>query len=142
VSSISASLSQALRTEFPEPHCAYCHSPERLLGIPLEADHIVPEAAGGQTEFGNLCLCCRSCNGYKGKRIHAQDPQTRRKVCLFHPRRQRWSAHFAWSDDGTRIIGLTATGRATIEALRMNNDLITNLRQLWVMLRLHPTASE
>jgi len=37
-----------------------------------------------------------------------------------------------------RILGLTATGRATVEALQMNNDLIVNLRSLWVILGLHP----
>jgi hypothetical protein len=129
-----------LREEFPEPRCAYCQSPERLLGIPLEVDHITPEAAGGQTELDNLCLCCRSCNGYKWNRTQARDPQTNRRVRLFHPRQQRWAAHFAWSETGTRIIRLTATGRATVEALHMNNNLITSLRQLWIMLRLHPPA--
>ena len=33
---------------------------------------------------------------------------------LFDPRRQRWSEHFAWSDDGTRVIGRTPCGRATV----------------------------
>jgi len=94
VSSLPASLRQALRAESPEPRCAYCHSPERLIDIPLEADHIIPEAAGGKTELGNLCLCCRSCNGYKGKRTHTRDPQTGWMVRLFYPRRQRWSAPF------------------------------------------------
>ncbi len=37
-----------------------------------------------------------------------------------------------------QIIGLTTIGRATVEALKMNNDLITNLRSLWVILKLHP----
>lgn len=89
MSPIPVSLRQALRTEFPEPRCAYCHSPKRLLGIPLETDHIIPEAAGGKTELANLCLCCRSCNGYKGQRTHAPDPHTGRHVRLFHPRQQR-----------------------------------------------------
>ncbi len=36
-----------------------------------------------------------------------------------------------------QLIGLTARGRATVEALRMNNGLITNLRSLWATLNLH-----
>lgn len=48
--------------------------------------------------------------------------------------------HFQWSADGARILGLTATGRATIEALQMNNDLIVSLRSLWVLLGLHPAG--
>jgi hypothetical protein len=63
--------------------------------------------------------------------------ETGRTVKLFHPRRQKWPEHFQWSADGARILGLTATGRATIEALQMNNDLIVNLRLLWVVLGLH-----
>jgi HNH endonuclease len=105
--------------------------------MPLEADHIIPEAAGGKTEPANLCLCCRTCNGYKWRHIHARDPLTRRHVRLFHPRQQRWTTHFTWSEDGARLMGLTATGRATIEALQMNNDLIMELRRLWVVLHLH-----
>jgi len=138
VSSIPVSLHRALRAEFPEPRCAYCHSPERLLGMPLEVDHIIPEALGGQTEFANICLCCRTCNSYKWQHTHSRDPHTGRRVRLFHPRQQRWRAHFAWSADGLHLIGRTATGRTTIEALRMNNALIVHLRQLWGILRLHP----
>jgi len=50
------SLRRALRAEFPEPRCAYCHSPEQLLGMPLEVDHIIPEAASGKTELANVCV--------------------------------------------------------------------------------------
>jgi HNH endonuclease len=138
VSPIPLSLRRALRAEFPEPRCAYCHSPEQLLGMPLEVDHIIPEAASGKTELANVCLCCRTCNSYKGQRIYARDPQTGRQVRIFHPRRQQWTRHFAWSADGVRLLGLTASGRATIEALQMNNHLISHLRQLWIALRLHP----
>ena len=138
MSPIPLSLCRALRAEFPELRCAYCHSPEKLLGMPLEVDHIIPEEAGGKTELANLCLCCRACNGYKWRHTHACDPQTGRRVRIFHPRRQQWIGHFAWSADGVHIIGLTATGRATIEALQMNHDLIAHLRQLWILLRMHP----
>ena len=41
MSRIPTSLRSALYAEKPEPRCAYCQSPERLLGIPLEADHII-----------------------------------------------------------------------------------------------------
>jgi hypothetical protein len=142
MSRILTSLRRALYAEKPEPHCAYCQSPERLLGIPLEADHIIPEAAGGETSLENLCLCCRSCNGYKGMKMDATDPQTGRCIRLYHPRRQNWSTHFAWSQDGTRIVGLTPTGRATVEALNMNHHLIVNLRHLWRLLRQHPPPGD
>jgi hypothetical protein len=139
LSPIPKSLRRRLRAEFAEPLCAYCHSPERLLGIPLEVDHIIPASVSGKAEFDNLCLSCRSCNGYKWKSTHARDPQSGRRTRLFHPRRQNWIENFAWSGDGKLIIGLSAVGRATVEALNLNNDLVVELRELWVVLRLHPS---
>ena len=138
MSSIPPLLRRRLRAESITLRCAYCHSPESLLGMPLEADHIIALAQGGRTILANLCLACRTCNGHKWLKPKARDPLTRRTVKLFHPRRQNWEEHFEWSDDSTRLNGLTATGRATIEALQMNNDLIVNLRGLWVTLGLHP----
>ena len=138
VRSISFALRRALREEHSDPRCAYCHSLERLLGLPLEIDHIIPTTVGGRTELTNLCLCCRSCNAYKWQQTHARDPHTGRRVRLFHPRRQQWERHFVWDQNGTRILGTTATGRATIAALRMNNELIVPLRELWTLLHLHP----
>jgi 5-methylcytosine-specific restriction endonuclease McrA len=88
VSPVPLSLRRALRAEFPEPCCAYCHSPEQLLDMPLEVDHIIPEAANGKTELANVCLCRCPCNSYKGRRIYARYPQTGRQVRIFHPRRQ------------------------------------------------------
>lgn len=138
MSSIPSLLRRRLRAEPVDLRCAYCRSPERLLGMQLEADHIVATARGGKTVIANLCLACRTCNGHKWQITKARDPLTQRLVNLFHPRRQKWPEHFQWSADGTRLLGLTATGRATVEALHMNNDLIVNLRSLWVTLGLHP----
>ncbi len=112
MSPVPLSLRRALRAEFPEPRCAYCHSPEKLLGMPLEVDHIIAEAEGGKTELANVCLCCRTCNSHKWRRIRARDPLTGWQVRIFHPRRHQWARHFAWSADGVRLIGLTVSGRA------------------------------
>jgi hypothetical protein len=57
---------------------------------------------------------------------------------LFHPRKQSWQQHFAWSGDGIRVLGLTAVGRATVEALRMNRPMIMQLRRYWAAMNLHP----
>jgi hypothetical protein len=141
MSAIPTLLERALRKESATPCCAYCHSPEYLLGITLEVDHIMPQSLGGLTELANLCLACRSCNGYKSDKTRGRDPNTGRNVKLFHPRRQSWAHHFCWSNSGTQIIGLTATGRATIAALQMNHELIANLRGLWAVLQLHPQES-
>ena len=66
------------------------------------------------------------------------DPVTGEEVSLFHPRLQHWPDPFYWSDDGTNIIGLTPTGRATVLALRLNNDFIVSARRNWVMAGWHP----
>jgi hypothetical protein len=95
-------------------------------------DHIIPEAAGGRTSEENLWLACHSCNEFKGAQTHARDPQTGRYVRLFNPRRQRWHEHFTWSEDGTRVVGLTACGRATVTALQLNHEEIVRARRLWV----------
>ncbi len=67
-----------------------------------------------------------------------EDPLTGETVRLFHPRQQRWTDHFTWDVTGTRIIGLTAAGRVTVIALRMNNEVIIDARQNWVSVGWHP----
>jgi hypothetical protein len=60
------------------------------------------------------------------------DAQTNERVALFNPRTQVWIEHFAFLPDGITIIGLTPTGRATVIALRLNNEFILVGRQFWV----------
>jgi hypothetical protein len=69
---------------------------------------------------------------YKSDKTHGRDPQTNQRVRLFNPRTQSWSQHFRWSEDGTEIIGRTVCGRATVEALNLNNPLAVNVRHNWV----------
>jgi hypothetical protein len=45
---------------------------------------------------------------------------------------------FRWSADGTVIIGLTTCGRATVEALKLNNELAKQARALWRDAGIHP----
>jgi len=104
--------------------CEYCKTSEWLSGLPGEIDHIVPRALDGPTEADNLCLVCSRCNGRKQAKAHAVDPESETNVCLFHPRRQRGVDHFAWSQEGTIVLGLTACGRATVAALNLNDPLI------------------
>lgn len=44
-------------------HCAYCGSAISLQD--MQADHIVPKAAGGKDSIENLNPSCRICNHYK-----------------------------------------------------------------------------
>jgi len=50
------------------------------------------------------------------------DPATKKAAQLFHPRRQRWSRHFRWSEDCSHLEGLNRIGRVTIERLALNNE--------------------
>ena len=118
--------------------CAYCLTREHIIGIPMEIDHIMPKSLGGPTEEDNLCLACSLCNNHKNNRISAIDPQSGNMVLLFNPRDQDWNEHFAWMEDGTQIIGLTATGRATVEALALNRSSRVEARQWWVEVGWHP----
>ncbi len=70
-------------------------------------------------------------NEFKGTQTNVTDPQTSAIVVLFNPRRERWDEHFRWNEDGTEIVGLPPTGRATIAALQLNNPVIIVTRRLW-----------
>lgn len=137
MSPIPVSLRQQIRAMYRN-RCAYCQSPEALMGVTFEVDHIVPEAAGGATVLDNLCLSCPMCNRHKGARTSAVDPQTSDVVALFHPVQQLWKDHFAWAEKSTRVVGETSTGRATAEALRLNRPLMVELRRYWVETHRHP----
>lgn len=111
---------------------------EVISGIPLTVEHITPKAKGGQDDDENLWLSCRLCNEKKSMLTEAADPLTGSIVPLFNPRQQIWSEHFAWRKEGTQIIGLTITGRATVEALSLNSELRVPSRAIWVKAGYHP----
>ena len=112
---IPGSLRQRV-TDYFLHRCAYCQTAERVIGAPLEMDHIVPESQGGLTTEENLGLACSPCNNHKADHTTALDLVTGEIVPLFNPRQQRWLDHFAWTKDSELMVGLTATGRATVVA--------------------------
>jgi hypothetical protein len=111
---------------------------QALCPEPFEVDHIIPRSARGATVLSNLCLVCPVCNNAKQDRVTAIDPLTGKQVQLFHPRLQHWARHFDWSEDGGLVIGKTAVGRATVNALEMNHPRVVEIRRLWRGLGLHP----
>ena len=121
--------------------CEYCQTSQAMTLATFHLDHIIPRSAGGATEFENLCLSCPFCNESKGERRRARDPESGRQARLFNPRRDAWRQHFEWSEDGTQIMGLTARGRATVVALRMNNQIAQTARRFWVASGIHPPQS-
>ena len=49
--------------------CEYCHAPEAVFNLPLEVEHIVPAARGGEDIAANWTLACRACNLYKATHV-------------------------------------------------------------------------
>jgi hypothetical protein len=84
----------------------------------FHVDHIIPKQHGGSDDPSNLALACFHCNLRKGPNLTGIDPDTGVLVPLFHPRRERWEAHFALRE--TLIVGLTPMGRTTVRVLQMN----------------------
>jgi hypothetical protein len=62
------------------------------------------------------------------------------KASLFHPGLDRWTEHFRVEAATGLIVGLTASGRATVARLQMNKSAQLTARQQWMRLRLFPPA--
>ncbi|MEH2400474.1 HNH endonuclease signature motif containing protein [Nostoc sp.] len=127
--------------------CEYCHSPERSSSDRFTIDHLVPQSLGGSDEDDNLALACRRCNERHYNFTTGIDPQTQQEVALFNPRQQPWVDHFIWTGDGLKIIGKSATGRATCHRLDINDEFhnqgfIQASRQLWIQGGWHPPVDD
>jgi len=134
---VAVDLQREIRAQF-ENRCGYCRTAEELTVVTFEFEHIVPQSSNGETVRENLCLACPTCNRFKADRTTARDPVSARDVPLFHPQRDIWAEHFAWAPGATEIAGLTATGRATVAALRMNRPQVVRVRRMWVLMGEHP----
>jgi HNH endonuclease len=117
--------------------CEYCQTCRDTIGQTMHVEHIDPN--GGDNPE-NLCLACPTCNLSKSRATSALDPLTGMPVPLFHPRRQHWQEHFRWIENARRVQGLTPTGRATVERLRMNQERLVVARALWVKAHCHPPS--
>lgn len=122
--------------------CEYCRSQMRYATEAFSIEHIQPLSREGSDDIDNLALSCQGCNGYKYNKMRGVDPVTGESHPLFHPRRQRWPEHFIWGQDCTLIVGLTPTGRATIDALRLNREPLVNLRRLLFWAGEHPPPED
>ncbi|MGF1523399.1 MAG: HNH endonuclease [Leptolyngbyaceae cyanobacterium] len=123
--------------------CEYCHSSEEASASRFTIDHLIPKSLGGTDSEANLALACHRCNGRRYNFTDGVDPETQNVVALFNPRRHEWTAHFTWSADGQRVLGLTPMGRATIQRLDMNDDRhddgsIQRARRFWIRGGWHP----
>ena len=136
-SRVTAQLKKAV-AERARGCCEYCRSQARFAIQPFSIEHIIPKSLGGESTIDNLALACQGCNNHKYNKTGERDPVAGNIVALYHPRQQRWNEHFAWNDDFTIIIGLTPTGRATVEALQLNREGVVNLRRVLYAMGEHP----
>ena len=134
---ISVILQQKV-IEISNDYCEYCICPADYSIDFFQYDHIHPVCLGGLTIFINLARSCGGCNTNKANKTHFYDPLTNLLCPLYNPRLDSWFHHFQWSEDKLRLIGKTATGRATIELLRLNRKGVINQRSLLKHVGLHP----
>ena len=120
--------------------CEYCRSRADFATGSFSVEHIVPVSLGGAAALHNLALACPDCNGHKYNKTGAPDPVGGVVVSLYNPRQQTWNDHFGWSEDFALIVGLTPTGRATVDALQMNRAGVVNMRRVLFAIGLHPPA--
>jgi hypothetical protein len=110
--------------------CEYC----QMVGWPLSVDHVIPRSTRAGRSAGasdvnanvddtdNLAAACMLCNRAKWDTRTAVDPLSGESVPIYDPRRQRWSEHFTWIGSYSVILGLIATGRATVDELGLNRE--------------------
>lgn len=118
--------------------CEYCRTPAAYSPEIFEFDHTQPGQSDQAPSPAFLAWSCPACNRYKGARTTAADPETTEDAPLFNPREHQWPEQFAWSQDLLYIEGLTSTGRATVDALRMNRPAIVKFRLALKSIHQHP----
>lgn len=118
--------------------CEYCRCPQDFSPPRFTLEHIIPKSKDGTDDLDNLALACSACNNSKYDKTESIDPSTKHTASLYHPRNDVWDEHFMWNRDFTEIIGLTKTGRATVEALKLNRERIINIRKSLYLLGKHP----
>ncbi|NEP60722.1 MAG: HNH endonuclease [Symploca sp. SIO2G7] len=132
---IPASL-RRLVIQRSDNRCEYCKISQTGQVATFHIDHIVPVVAGGKTSAENLALACVSCSLRKGARQILEDSETGEFVSIFNPRQQEWKEHFTWND--VQVFGLTAIGRATLQALDLNRPTMLAIRAEEKLLGRHP----
>jgi hypothetical protein len=140
-SHIAAEQRQAV-TERARGCCEYCRSQARFSTQPFSVEHIIPRSREGKDTLDNLALACQGYNNHKYTRVEGVDPITGKAVPLYHPRHQKWRDHFTWNESFTLIIGLTPTGRATVEALHLNRVGLINFRRVLYAAGEHPPEEQ
>src|SRR5947209_8003864 len=75
--------------------CEYCLIADEDTFYSCEADHIISEKHGRQTDADNLAYACVFCNQAQGSDVGSIHGETKTFVRFFNPRQDRWADHFA-----------------------------------------------
>jgi hypothetical protein len=120
---VASDISLASRREVArgaDYRCEYCRIHSDDTGFLHQVDHVVSRKHRGNSILENLAYACILCNRHKGSDIASLDPNIRKAVLLFHPRRDRWADHFRLN--GGRIEPISAVGRVTVQLPRLNTS--------------------
>jgi hypothetical protein len=137
---IVSSEDRRLVKERAQGFCEYCLADSKFADSPFDIEHIIPQSEGGQSVSENLALACHGCNLFKSNKTEVFDSASDKNVRLFHPRTDVWEDHFVWTSDFTKLVGLTAIGRATIYALKLNREGLVNQRKMLHKYGIHPPS--
>ncbi|MGH8058079.1 MAG: HNH endonuclease [Candidatus Entotheonellia bacterium] len=116
--------------------CAYCRMHQSLQGATFHLEHVVPHSRGGHAPLDNLAWACPSGNLHKANRVESVGLDTGNPVPLCNPRVDNWHAHVPW--DGSRVVGQTPIGRATVAALDLNHPRRIQIREAEELFALFP----
>lgn len=119
-------------------NCEYCKCPAKYSTESFCMEHIIPKSKGGDDDLENLAFSCYGCNSHKYSKTEGTDTVTGENAPLFYPRKEEWNDNFAWNEDTTKMLGLTPTGRATVDILKLNRENLQNLRKLLYDAGEHP----
>lgn len=118
--------------------CEYCQCPSDFSTEPFSIEHIIPKSKNGTDNPDNLALACIGCNIYKSDKTAFLDTITQELFPLYNPRVHTWDEHFIWDESITSMIGKTAIGRVTINAIKLNRRQLKNLRRALIAIGEHP----
>ncbi|PWK16745.1 HNH endonuclease [Arcicella aurantiaca] len=119
-------------------YCEYCQCPADFSTEPFSIEHIIPRSKNGLDELSNLAYACIGCNIYKSDKTEFLDTLSQAFYPLYNPRTMIWNEHFIWDKSLTVMIGKTAIGRVTIEAIKLNRRPLKNLRRALIAIGEHP----
>ena len=118
--------------------CEYCFAQVLFSADVFSIEHIMPLVKGGLSVLYNLAFSCQCCNNHKFTATQAIDFVTGSMANLYNPRIDIWSEHFEWHNNFTEIVGISPTGRATVQRLHLNREGLVNLRRVLFEAGLHP----